>query len=126
MINHFRFIWQQLVLSSLLVLLGILVFPRIEVDLSLNGYLVTVLSLTCINLIAWFFMVFGITKSNREGVVILLGGIGAKFLLYLLYILVYWLVTKILSKPFIVTFFALYLIFTVLSAGHLYKLLKNK
>jgi hypothetical protein len=35
------------------------------------------------------------------------------------------LVTKILSKPFIITFFALYLVFTFLLAIHLFKLLKN-
>lgn len=126
MTSHFRFIWQLLVLTSLLTLLGILVFPRIDVDISLGGYLITILSITLINLIAWFLMVFGITKSSREGVVVLLGGISAKFLLYLLYLLVYWLVTKILTKPFILTFFTLYLIFTVLLAGHLFKLLKNK
>ena len=71
-------------------------------------------------------MVYGVTKKNREGVVVLLGGIGAKFLLYLLYILVYWLVTKNLSKPFILTFFTLYLIFTFFLGSHLFKLLKNK
>ena len=126
MINHFRFVWQLLVLASLLILLGILMIPRSGIDISLNGYVITIVSVTGINVIAWFIMVHGITKSNRDGVVILLGGIGAKFLLYLLYILVYWLVTKILTKPFIITFFALYLVFTFLLAGHLFKLLKNK
>jgi hypothetical protein len=126
MINHFRFIWQLLVLASLLIILGILMIPRLGIELSMNGYVITIVSVTVINLIAWFIMVQGITKSNRDGMVVLLAGIGSKFLLYLLYILVYWLVTKILTKPFILTFFALYLVFTFLLAGHLFKLLKNK
>jgi len=126
MINHFRFIWQLLVLASLLILLGILMIPRLGIEISINRYVATVISVTGINFVAWFILVYGITKSNREGMVIVLAGIGLKFLLYLLYILVFWLVTKNLLKPFIITFFALYLIFTSLLAGHLFKLLKNK
>jgi uncharacterized membrane protein len=71
-------------------------------------------------------MTAGIKKHNKEGVVYLLAGIGVKFLLYLLFILLSWIVTKNLSKPFIITFFALYLFFTFFTAAHLLKLLKNK
>ena len=71
-------------------------------------------------------MYSGIQKKDKEGMVFLLGGIGVKFLLYLLFILLFWIATKNLSKAFILTFFALYLIFTFFTAGHLLKLLKNK
>jgi len=126
MIKRIRFIWQLLVLASILVLMGILLIPRLTVELSLPAYLITLLSVTIINLVTYLLMSAGINKNNKEGVIFLLGGIGAKFLLYLLFILLFWLSTKILSKPFIVTFFALYLVFTFFTAGHLLKLLKNK
>lgn len=126
MINHFRFIWQLLVLFSLSMIAGIIVISKTGIDISLNGYIFTLISVTGINLGAYLVMTRGISKSSRDGVVILLAGIGIKFLLYLLYILLYWVVTKILTKPFIITFFALYLVFTSLLAGHLFKLLKNK
>ncbi len=74
---------------------------------------------------AWLIMNMGIRKSNREGVVVVLSGIGIKFLLYLLYILVFWGITKNLTKPFIITFFTLYLAFTFLLAKNLLNLLKN-
>ncbi len=126
MINNVRFIWQLLVLTSVLLILGILVIPMLGIKLSLYHYIITLLSVAGISLLAYLVMTRGILKSSRDGVVFLLAGIGVKFLLYLLYILVYWLVTKNLTKPFIITFFALYLIFTILLAGHLFKLLKNK
>ena len=126
MIDRIRYIWQILILSSVLLILGILVIPSISIQISLNEYMVTLLAITLINLTAYLVMTSGIQKSNRDGVVRLLAGIGLKFLLYLLYILVYWLVTKNLSKPFIITFFALYLVFTFLLAAHLFKILKNK
>lgn len=126
MTEQLRYIWQLLVLSSAILILGILIIPRLGIQLQLNLFIVTLLSVTVINLSAWMVMARGILKSNRGGVVILLAGIGLKFLLYLLYILVVWMVIKILSKPFIITFFALYLVFTFLLAIHLFKLLKNK
>lgn len=126
MTEQLRYIWQLMVLSSSILILGILVIPRLGIQLELNLFIVTLLSVTGINLTAWIVMARGILRSNRGGVVILLAGIGLKFLLYLLYILVVWMVIKILSKPFIITFFALYLMFTFLLAIHLFKLLKNK
>jgi len=126
MIDRIRYIWEILILSSVLLILGILIIPRMSIQISLNEYMVTLLAITLINLTAYLVISMGIQKSSREGVVHAMAGIGLKFLLYLGYILVFWLVTKNLLKPFIITFFALYLVFTFLLARHLFKLLKNK
>ena len=126
MIDRIRFIWQLLVLASILALIGMLVIPRTHLEMSTTLFLVSVASVCLVNLITYLIMYSGIQKSSKEGVVVLLGGIGAKFLLYLFFLLLIWIVTKNLSKAFIVTFFALYLIFTFFTAGHLLKLLKNK
>ena len=126
MIDRIRYIWQLLILAALLVLLGILLLPRIDVDVSIPVYLVSLVSLTVINLIVYLIMNSGIGKNNKEGMLFIMGGIGVKFLLYLLFILLFWIQTKNISKPFIVTFFALYLIFTFFTAKHLLNLLKNK
>ena len=126
MTDHFRYIWQLLVLTAILILLGILLIPRLGAALAMNHYMFTLISVFGINLLAWIILARGVNKNNRDGVVIVLVGISAKFLLYLLYILVFWLITKILTKPFIITFFALYLLFTFLLARNLLNLLKNK
>lgn len=126
MIDRIRFIWQLLVLALVLALVGIVLIPRFNVEISPAVFLVTLGSVTIVNLVTYLVMYPGVRKNNREGVVYMLGGIGVKFLLYLLFILLFWIVTKNLSKPFILTFFALYLVFTFFTAGHLLKLLKNK
>ncbi|TFG91190.1 MAG: hypothetical protein E4H16_00190 [Candidatus Atribacteria bacterium] len=126
MIDRIRFIWQLLVLASVLALLGLLLFPRLHVEISAVVWMVTLGSVTAVNLITYLVMYTGIHKNPRDGVVYLLGGIGIKFLLYLLFILLFWIVTKNLSKPFIIAYFALYLVFTFFTAGHLLKILKNK
>lgn len=125
MTDRIRYIWQLFVLSISLFILGILIIPDVNADLSLNHYYILLFAVTFINLIAFLVMIRGIRKGEREGTFILLAGIGLKFLLYLLMIMVFWLVTKNLDKPFIIAFFALYLVFTILLAGHLYKALKN-
>ncbi|MDX2430818.1 MAG: hypothetical protein QNK35_07785 [Bacteroides sp.] len=126
MTDHFRYIWQLLVLSSLLLLLGIFFIPRLNIPIEINHYLITLISVTGINLISWIILARGVNKNNRDGAAVMLVGISGKFLLYLIYILVFWLLTKNISKAFILSFFTLYLIFTFLLAVHLLKLLKNK
>jgi hypothetical protein len=126
MIERIRFIWQLLVLASIMVLLGILFIPRIHIDISPVVYLATLVSVVVINFVTYLVMFTGIKKNSKEGVVYLLAGIGVKFLLYLLFILLFWISTKNLTKAFILTFFALYLIFTFFTAVHLFKFLKNK
>lgn len=126
MIDRIRFIWQLLLIASILALLGMVLIPRFHVEISPVDFLVTLGSVILINLITFLIMFNGIQKNSKEGVVFLLGGIGVKFLLYLLFILLYWIATKNLSKAFILTFFALYLMFTFFTAVHLLKLLKNK
>jgi len=126
MTDRIHFIWQLLVLASILVLLGIVLIPRFDVSITPVVFLVTLGSVSLVNLVTYLVMYAGIQKNNKEGMVYMLGGIGVKFLLYLLFILLFWIATKNISKPFIVTFFALYLVFTFFTAGHLLKLLKNK
>ena len=126
MIDRIRFIWQLMVLSSIFILLGLVLIPQLHLEITPAVFLVTLGSVTIVNLLTYLVMYKGIQKNNKEGVVFLLGGIGVKFLLYLLFILLLWITTKNLSKPFILTFFALYLVFTFFTAGHLLKLLKNK
>ncbi len=126
MTEHFRYIWQLLVLTSLLLLAGILLIPRLGIPLEINHYIITLVSFCGINMIAWVILSRGVNKNNRDGAVVMILGISVKFLLYLLYILIFWLITKNITRPFIISFFTLYLVFTFLLAGKLLKLLKNK
>ena len=126
MIERIRFTWQLLVLASSLVVLGILFISRVQVDFSITVFLVTTVSVMMINFLTFLVISAGIKRKSKEGVVYLLAGIGVNFLLYLLFILLFWIATKNLTKAFILTFFALYLFFTFFTAAHLFKLLKNK
>ena len=126
MIERINFTWKLLVLASILVLLGILLINGLQADLTPMFFLGMVMAVSGINFLTYLLMSAGIRKNSKEGVVFLLAGTGLKFLLYLLFILLVWILTKNLTKAFILTFFALYLIFTFFTAYHLINLLKNK
>lgn len=126
MTEHFRYIWQNLVLTSLLLLLGVILITRMDISLDLSHYIISLLSISVINMISWFILTRGAIKNNRDGAGVMILGISLKFLLYLLYILIFWLLTKITGKAYIISFFTLYLVFTFLLAGNILKLLKNK
>jgi len=126
MIDRIRYIWQLLVIASLLLILGILVIARVNLGITPAVYLITLGTVVLVNLLTYLVMFAGIRKNNREGIVLSMAGIGLNFLLYLFFILLFWIATKNLSKAFIILFFALYLIFAFFTAGHLLKFLKNK
>lgn len=126
MINRIRFIWQLLVIATVLAVLGMALIPKFIGMISTEVFLITLFAVTLVNLVTYLLMSAGIQKNNREGMAYVVGGIGLKFLLYLLFLLLFWLSAKNLTKAFIVTFFALYLMFTFFTAGHLLNLLKNK
>lgn len=126
MTEHLRYIWQLLFLTSLLLLAGILLIPRLAIPLEINHYIISLIAISGINLVSWIILARGVNNNNREGAGMMILGISVKFLLYLIYILIFWLITKIISKAFILSFFTLYLVFTFLLAANLLKLLKNK
>jgi len=126
MIDHFRYIWQQLIVSALIILIGLLLIVYTSIDLPPVHFVVMVSVMTLITIISFLIITRSIRKSNKDGMIYMLAGIGFKFILYLLFILIYWIVTKNISKPFIIVFFLLYLIFTFLMFRSLNKLLRMK
>ena len=104
MTDHIRYIWKLGVLSSLLLLTGILLIPRLGLPLDINHYIITLVSITGINLVTWFILVNGVNKNSREGAVVLLLGISIKFLLYLLYILVLLVIFSVLGLTMVSLF----------------------
>jgi hypothetical protein len=126
MINRIRFTWQLLILSSVMLILGLILLSQVRTGLGFNAFVITLAVVTGINLITYYVISLGSEKNSGDQMMYLMLGIGLKFLLYLLYILGYWLVTKNLTIPFFITFFVLYLAFTFFLAGHMFKLLRNK
>lgn len=126
MIDRIRFTWQLLVLSSVMMILGLVIISQVDTGLTFQSFIITLAVFTIVNMVVYIVISTGTEKSSGEQMVRVLLGISLKFLLYLLYILGYWLVIKNLDIPFFIAFFVLYLVFTFFLAVHLFKLLNNK
>ena len=115
----------MLVLFALLMLAGILISTLPSVNLDPWMYIITLTVMTVITMGAFLVVRRGARKGGKEQVFHTLGALGGKFLLYLIFILIYWAAGKNLSKPFIIAFFALYLVLTFFLIRVLYKILKT-
>lgn len=97
-----------------------------NIFLDIETYSITLSAITLITLLTYILVVLGVEKGEKAQGVFLLLGLGGKFILYLVFILIMWAPTKNLSKPFIIAFFILYLILTFSLVSILYKVLKTK
>ena len=75
--------------------------------------------------VVWLFF-RGLRKSPDKGILYTFVSISAKFILYLIYLIVFRLVTKNLTLDYIIGFFVLYLAFTFYTLVIMVKTLKNK
>lgn len=126
MSEHFRYAWQLLTIATVILIAGILSISLAGPWISPWELTITVALFTLVNLVSYLIIVRGTKRDVGGQLVFTMAGMGVKFLLYLLYLLVFWLVTKNLTKAFVLTFFALYLVFSLFLAGSLLKYLKNK
>ncbi len=126
MIKKFKHIITFLVMYGLLMSGGVLLFHYTSLPLDINTYGITLSAITLITLLTYVLVMVGAQKDEKAQGIYLLLGLGGKFILYLVFILIMWAPTKNLSKPFIIAFFVLYLILTFSLVSILYKVLKTK
>lgn len=126
MIKKFKHIFTFLVLYGLLMSGGVLLFHYTSIQMDINTYGLTLSAITLITLVTYILVMVGVNKGEQAQGIFLLIGLGGKFILYLVFILIMWAPTKNLTKPFIIAFFVLYLILTFSLVSVLYKVLKTK
>ena len=126
MIKRFKHIITFLVLYGLLMSAGVLLIQHTALPIDIETYGLTLSAITLITLLTYILVMIGVNKGEEAQGIYLLLGLGGKFILYLVFILIMWAPTKNLSKPFIIAFFVLYLILTFSLVSVLYKALKTK
>jgi len=125
MIERFRHIWQLLVLYAILLLAGTTLLHYTSIELTVKLYVLTLSVMTFITLAAYILIMIGFSKDEQKQGLFLLAGLGGKFLLYLVFVLILWAAGKNLTKAFIIAFFILYLFLTFFLIKILYKVLKT-
>jgi len=125
-IKQIVLLWQLLVLAAIMILLGVLLISQDVLNLTAGNILVMVGSVFTISLITGLLFLAGQNREDKEKFFFTLLSIGTKFLLYLLFVLLWWSLSKNISNTFIIAFFVLYLVFTIFLTSVFTKAMKIK
>lgn len=105
---------------------GWILTSRTDTSFGFPEYAITVTYLFLVGQAVLFLFFKGLKKSPGKGVIYTFVSVSAKFLLYLVFLVVFWLVTKNLTSDYLIVFFVLYLAFTFYVLTVMVKILKNK
>lgn len=124
MIRKIQNILILLLIYAVLLAGGIPLLNHTNIDFEPGTYTVLLTSMTMITLAASLLVMAGVKRKETQRGVYLLAAVGGKFIAYLIMILIFWSSGKNLKTEFILSFFILYLVFTVFLARVFYKTLK--
>lgn len=106
---------------------GWLVLQKTTGPFNLRQFILLLVYIYLVNLmVLGLFFKTRFHANKKKTVIFTYLAIVLKFIFYLLFILVFYLITKNLSKEFIISFFILYLAFTFFTLWRLLKALKIK
>lgn len=113
-----------LFLSAFFFIAGRLLIPQLLPDLNLNAFYITLSYYLIVNILVLFLFFKGSSKNPEKAIVYTLLTISLKFILYISFIIIYYLITKNLSKGYLIIFFTLYLAFSFFTLFAVLKELK--
>ncbi len=113
-----------LFLTFFFFIAGWLTIPQLLPELSLNSFYLTLSYFLFVNLMISFLFFRGSSKKPEKAIVNTLLAIILKFLLYIIFILFYYFITKNLSKGYLFIYFILYLAFSFIILFFILKELK--
>lgn len=121
-----KYLFFLALLILLAALAGQIVFSFTETIFSFSSYLALLAGFSVISLTTVLIFLKGQTKEPQSQVMHTMVAIGFKFLLELVAALLWFVVAKKNSTPYIIIFFGLYLLLTLFTVVFIFKVLKNK
>ncbi len=113
-----------LFLSAFFFIAGRLTIPQLLPELNLNAFYLTLSYFLIVNVLVLTLFFKGSSNNPEKAIVYTLLTISLKFILYISFILIYYLITKNLSKGYLIIFFLLYLTFSFITLFAVLKELK--
>ena len=113
-------------MSILFLAIGQFIIPQIFPLLDKTHIIITIIFFFLVNMGVLFTFFRGLDKNPKNGLLYTFAAISAKFLAYLIFILLFYLITKNLSSNYLILFFVLYLAFTIFILLALVKELKTR
>lgn len=105
---------------------GYILIPNISVAVTRVQFQLTLLYFFLFTILLFVLFYRGLTKKPRKGILYTFGAIALKLFFHMVFIMVFYLLTKNLTMDFIIVFFVLYLAFTLYLLFAFIKELKTK
>lgn len=105
---------------------GWILTSHTNIRFEFSEFAITVTYLFLVSQTVLYLFFKGLEKSPGKGVIYTFVSLSAKFIMYLVFLVVFWLVAKNLTADYLITFFVLYLAFTFFVLIVMVKTLKNK
>ncbi len=110
LLHHFKLL---LLITAIFLITAYFLIPYISPGLTYISLLVTVLYFFFITGLLFVLFYKGLSKEPRKGIIYTYAAVSLKLLANILFIIVFYLITKNLTIQFLISFFALYLTFTL-------------
>lgn len=107
------------------LILGLVFIPGKISGITRNQFLLTIALYFLVNQVVLYLFFKGRSKAPNKSILYTFAAVSAKFMCYLLFIVIYYLVTKNLSTSYLIVFFILYLAFTLFTVLVIVKVLKS-
>jgi hypothetical protein len=121
-----KHLFQLLFLYFLLLLCGYLFVPFINPQIPFSDIAILTTVFSAISFITLILFFKGRSKEPDSQTLYVLGAISVKFLLEIVFALIWLIVVKKTSLPSVLLFFVIYLTLTLFSLWVILKILKNK
>lgn len=125
MTHKWRNIILLFIIYACLLAGGVLLIRSTGISIEEAAYVLLLTIMTIISLGTYLVIMAGAKRKESERGILILVGIGGKFLAYLIMILFFWISGKNFSTGFLIAFFVLYLVLTIFLVSILYKTLKT-
>ena len=114
------------IMSFFFLAVGQFLVPLIFPLLDRGQVIITIIFFFLVNMGVLLAFFRGLDKNPKNGLLYTFAAISAKFLAYITFILLFYLLTKNLSSNYLILFFVLYLAFTIFILLALVKELKTR
>jgi len=114
------------IMSFFFLAVGQFLVPLIFPLLDRGQVIITIIFFFFVNMGVLLAFFRGLDKNPKNGLLYTFAAISAKFLAYIIFILLFYLLTKNLSSNYLILFFVLYLAFTIFILLALVKELKTR
>jgi len=120
-----QFLIKIVILSTIILLISIALFSTVLKTWSTTAYPLQILLIAIVTSIGHLWIVKAVNQNARRFTTAFMASVTLKLMVYLTFLLVYLLIDHSCVIPFVLTFIAYYIVFTIFEVVQVLNIIKN-